>query len=155
MVLLAQLVICLRIQIVKVKAAFVEVRVLRQLQKKIRIRPASADKKRSLILHDRPLDIQSRIDQPDTPADAIALVVAIIHPDVHDRRQPAAIIGRFFAFVYGDVFDGIRIESGEKAQQMVGVVDDGLIQQDQVLCGRPAPDKKSAAAVPCRLHAGQ
>ena len=59
--------------------------------------------------------------------------VAVFHPHVYHRSQPATIFGRQIAFVQVNTFYGIVIKNGEKPHQVTCIVDGGFIQQNQVL----------------------
>ena len=44
------------------------------------------------------------------------------------------------AFDKCDIGDGIGVEHGEEAEQVVGIIDRDPIQQDEVLVGASSPD---------------
>ncbi|OPZ95905.1 MAG: hypothetical protein BWY72_01905 [Bacteroidetes bacterium ADurb.Bin416] len=68
----------------------------------------------------------------------VGLVVAIVHANVHHGGQSAAKPGRKTAFVQGDILDGVRVEYGEKTEQVIDVVYGDTVEQEQVFIGTTA-----------------
>lgn len=81
--------------------------------------------------------------------------VALPVEHVQHGRHPAAILGRISAFYQFHAFHGIGVEGAEDAAKVVGIVHVDVIQQDQVLIGRTAPDIESGRKIGDRGHAGQ
>ena len=53
------------------------------------------------------------------------------------------------AFEEANVFDGVRVEGTEYAEEMVDVIDGHAIEQDQILVRRAAPNEEAGARIPC------
>jgi len=57
--------------------------------------------------------------------------------DVKYRGKSSAVIGRDVSLVKFDILDGVVVEYREKSHEVGGVVNRGLIKQDQVLVRAP------------------
>src|SRR5258708_5144015 len=109
-----QLVISFQVDIIEIQYAVFEVGIGGQSGECIHVGSPGADHKRALVLYDRSFQVKAGSDQADASAYAGFLIVPIIHFNVLDGSQPAAIIGRHTTLIDSDVFNGIRVEDGKE-----------------------------------------
>src|SRR5690606_32483124 len=98
---------------------------------------------------------QAAEDVADAAGKAQALVVAVLHTDVQHGGGAAAVFCRKAALDKVKAFHRIRVEYGEEAQHVGGVVQGSFIQQDEVLIGGAAAHVKPVSAFSHGGYAGQ
>ena len=97
----------------------------------------------------RPAESGSRGARARAPATAIAVL------DVENGSQATAVGCWVGAFEEGDVLDGVRVERGEHAEGMGGIVQAHLVEHDTGLVWPAPAHVETAAVVRRRLHAGE
>ena len=108
-----------------------------------------------LALDDRAFHVDLGREQAHREAPVELLVVAVLEAHVHHAGEAAAEPCRETALVERHVFDGIRIEDGEKAHHVVHVVERHAVEQQQVLVRTAAADIEAGRTFRTGLHAGQ
>ena len=103
----------------------------------------------------RPLHGELRGDEPHRALGLELLHVAVLHVDLQHRREAAAVTGREAGLGDLHVLDGVGVEDREEAEEVGGVVDRGVVEEDQVLVGAAAAHVEAAHALGPGLHAGQ
>ena len=81
--------------------------------------------------------------------------VAGLAVDSEHRGDAAAVFGGDAALVEVHIGHDVGVERREDAEEMRGVVDGALVEEDQVLVGRAAADVEAAGGLAYRLHAGE
>ena len=85
----------------------------------------------------------------------VVFLVAVLHVDVDNGGEPATVMRRKTALHEFHRLDGVAVEDGEKAKQMAGIVNRGLIEDDEVLVGTAAAHIDARGAFRGRLHTRQ
>ena len=115
----------------------------KQAQDPVRIRGAGACHEGG-FLADGPFNMPPAGEEAYSqgPPDPVAVPFFGIYAE--HRRDPAAVLRRNGALVQFHARDDIRVEGGEHAKEMAGVVDGVLVEQHQVLVGRAATHVQAA-----------
>ena len=128
-------------------------RIHERLGEHVDVGPASTDDEAGGVLDQRGLHGQAGADQPEAATDSRSAGIALFQSDVQDRGDPAPEPGGHGAFCDLDVLDGIGVEHTEEAKQVGGVVDNGVIDEHQILVGSPASDVEAGIALARTLYA--
>ena len=81
----------------------------------VEVSGASGKHEGSFVFDNRAFHHHVRRYKSDATLAMVALLVAVFHVDVDDRREPSAVTGRESAFYKFNGLDGIPIEDGEEA----------------------------------------
>ena len=109
-------------------------------REQVDVRPPPRDQQRRPAGNDRSFRQDRRREQPDLPAHAPPLEVAVAQAHVQHRRQPPAEARRVGALRQLHPADGVRVERREEAEQVGGVVERCAVEQHECLVGRAAAD---------------
>ena len=115
---------------------------------------ASYDEGRTVLLQ-RSFEVETAGQQSEAERALDLLGVALAAADVQHGRDPAAELRGDGTLVQFDVVDDVGIERGEDAEEVAGVVDGAVVEQDEVLVGRASADVEAAGGLSDALHAGQ
>ena len=120
-----------------------------------RVHAAAADGVGGLSLPEGAFEVQFVADHADAEASVRLIEIAVVRPDIEDAGDAAAVAGREGSLVQRNLLHGFRLENGENAQHVLGIVDGNAVQHEQVLVRSAAPDVKAGEAFRSALHAGE
>ena len=88
--------------------------------------------------------MEAACEEAETEGALDLLGIAFPAPDVQHRGDAASELGRDGTLVQFYIVDNVRVESGEQAEEVAGVVDGSVVEEHQVLVGGAAADVESA-----------
>ena len=141
------------VKIVKIKAIGDAVLIFEHFQQRFERRAAERHHPRSVLM--RTFDEGARGQQAQAHRALVLAAVAVFIIDVEHRADAPAVGRRKPALVEPHVLDGVRVEGGEKAEDVGGVVDGRSVEQHERLAGIAAPDVEAARIVGGRFDARQ
>ena len=110
---------------------------------------------RSLVLDDGAVEGEFGREQADGGVESKMLHVAAACLDVEHRRGSVTKLRRNRTFIKRRIGERLVVEGGEHSHEVSRVVDDGVVDEDEVLCSRAAAHLEAAGAVALRLDARQ
>ena len=125
------------------------------LDEDVAVGAAGGDGEGGLFFDDGAFEVGFGGDEADADAAVELFVVAVVGGDVEDGGESAAETGREAAFVELDVLDGVGVEGGEEAAEVVDVVHRHAVEEEEVLVGATATDVHAGHALAAVLDTGQ
>ena len=125
------------------------------LDEDVAVGAAGRDGEGGLLFDDGAFEVGFGGDEADADAAVEFFVVAVVGGDVEDGGETAAETGREAAFVELDVLDGVGVEGGEEAAEVVDVVHGHAVKEEEVLVGAAAADVHAGHALAAVLDTGQ
>src|SRR5690606_15318040 len=84
----------------------------------------------------------------DSPGHFKIFAISILLTDIQYRRCPSPKSRRNTPFVQFYILDRICIKNRKETQQMGGIVNNGLVQEHQILIGGTSPNMKATGTLP-------
>ena len=112
----------------------------------------AAEAEGQFVLDYGPFQMNLVRERADAHAAVELLQVAVVRANVDDAGDAAAVAGGEAALVEGNLFHGFRLEDGEYAHQVLGVIEGDAVEQQQVLFGPAASHIDAAEPFGAALH---
>ena len=126
-----------------------------ELEHPVGIGGAPAEQEGGLALDERSFEVEVAGQQADAHRAGDLVGVALAAAHVEHRGDAAAVFGGDAALVEFHFADDVGVEGREDAEQVRGVVDGAVVEQDEVLVGGAAADVEAAGRLAHGLHARQ
>ena len=133
LVFVAKFIVRLQRKVVKVELRTLDGFTQERCGEYVDVRTPTSQKKRGLVLHNWCFHAKPAEDGADTALHFELLVVAFPHSHVEDGTKPATVARGDTTFIKLHTLHRIRVEDGEKTEQVAGVEYRCLIQDYQVL----------------------
>ena len=123
------------------------------LHEKVDETPACRNQVRSLFLDDGAIGGQSGGKGTQRHREIVVVHVAFLHLAVEDGRDAPAVLRGHVALVKRHLVHGLGVEDGDHAEEVRGVVDGSLVDEDEVLVVGAAAHEQPRRGVADGLHA--
>ena len=121
----------------------------------IEVGGAAGEHEGGLVFDNRPLDHDVGGNEPDTTLHMVFFLVAVLHVDVDNGGKTTAVTCWESAFYKLHRLDGVAIEDRKETEEVVGIVDGGFIEDDEVLVGTATAHVDARSTFRSRLHTRQ